>query len=200
MNDYVIIFCFLLPGAALLILGIYNAAKIYRLKEIASFPLMQDVKTLNFPKAGNYCLIVAGGNKVNQLPLRIVSQATGRGIDAYSVVPTPRSFKKGKIEVSYCRFFIEQAGQYEIKVTDYERVVVKRTYPGLLRLIGNTTISTAGLKLIIEEHASGFTRATAIIGTIIGSLLIIFGTIFLLNNHGVISPSKSEITTTTYTI
>lgn len=200
MNDYVLIFCFLLPGATLLSLGIYNSIKIYRLKEIASFQLIQDAKTVNFPTPGNYCLIVTGGNKVKQLPLQIVSPATNKCIDAYSVIPALRSFRKGSIAITYCRFFIEDAGVYSIIIKDYNAVVVQRRFPGPLGLAANGAIPAQSLKLIVEEYASGVTRAIAIIGTIIGLLMVVFGIIFLLFNHSAIIPSQSETTiTTTYT-
>lgn len=201
MNDYVLIFCFLLPGAALLILGIYNAVKIYRLKEIASFPLMQDAKTLNFPKPGSYCLIVAGGNKVKRLPLRIVSQVTGKGVDAYSVMPASHSFKKGSIAITYCRFVIEDAGQYEIIIKDYSKVLVERRFPGPVGLVANSTIPPSCLTLIVQEYASIFTSAKALMGTLIGLFLVMGSICFLLYNHGIITPSESETTTTTiYTL
>jgi hypothetical protein len=200
MNDYVLIFCFLLPGAALLILGIYNAVKIYSLKEIASFRLMEDSKIVHFSKPGTYCLIVAGGNTVKQLPLRIVSQVTGKGIDAYSVVPAPRSFKKGSIAITYCRFVIEDAGPYEIIIMDYSRVLVERRFPGPVGLVANSTIPPAWLTLIVEEYASVFTSAKALMGTLIGLFLVMGSICFLLFNHGIITPSESETTTiTTYT-
>jgi hypothetical protein len=201
ISDTVLIYCMLLPGIFLFIIGIKYYIKMFRLKKIVQFPMLQENKTFTIVKPGRYHIIVVGGSKIRNLPLRLISVATNKGIEVSNIFPAARTMHKGGIGVAYCEFFIDNPGEYSIIIENYNNISVGHYKMGpLAALQPDKVIPPSWLSLIVKEYTPPVTFIIALIGTILGINFIGLSIVFLMFNHGIIKPSKHERTTvTTYT-
>lgn len=169
-------------GMILLFFGVKWIVKLFQLKDVVEFPIVEGIKEFEINKTGLYAVCIVGGAYIKYsegFNIQILNVQNGKQLDLKENSLKPIFRKKVGTGVEYLQFNIQHIGRYKIEIHHAEKLIVKKSMLKIKQLFPSQSLDSIEIliqgKMPVGEYISG------IVFLVLGANMALWGVILGIN-------------------